>query len=172
MRFLDQLMDRGFRRSKDGHRLFFPWGPLGRGYFVPFAEDEERIKRESSMLMAVLLPFGFLMIVFHRNLLVAGGLLAVVCIIGFFFGPLYLKRGLEPSTERLSFKEEFKAKSSRIPRWLVWCAVVFFYAYAIFCLVTLILAPQVWFAAGSLFLAFAFMGTVYLRILLTRRNTL
>lgn len=171
MGFLDQLSDRAFRRSKDGQRLFFPWGTFGRGYFVPFAEDEQRIKKESSILMAVCLPFGFLMIILHRNLLVVGGLLVVLAIIA-FLGPLYLKRGLEPSTERLSFNEEFKANSSLIPGWRVWFFMIFSYAVAVLFLVLLILRPRLWLEAGGLFLLCALLGTLYLRILLIRRNTL
>ena len=171
MGFLDQLSDRAFRRSKDGQRLFFPWGTFGRGYFVPFAEDEQRIKRESSILLAVCLPFGFLMIILHGNLLVVGGLFVVLAILT-FFGPLYLKRGLEPSTERLSFKEEFKQNSSLVPRWFVWCAVIFGYAGAVFFLVMGILRPRLWLEAGILILVFGLLGTLYLRILLIRRNAL
>ena len=168
MRILDQFLDTWFKRSKDGHRLFFPWGVLGRGYFVPLAEDEERIRTHGKVLVIGCGAVAVLIFLFRQDLLVAGSLFAFL-LIATFAVPLYLKRGLEPSTERLSFKENFKASSSILPKWFVWLGLIICCFFAITSLAVLILRPHLWLETGGGIVLFGLLAALYLRMLIVRR---
>jgi hypothetical protein len=57
MDYFDALARGPFKRTDDGRRLFFPWGPLGGGDAVPSEAEFDRLRRnvKAYLLMCVLL---------------------------------------------------------------------------------------------------------------------
>ena len=58
MGYLDAVASRAVKRTDDGRRLFFPWGPLGRGYVVPSEEDFDRLRRNVKTYLLICLLLG------------------------------------------------------------------------------------------------------------------
>jgi hypothetical protein len=42
--YFEGLTSSSFKTTEDGRKLFFPWGPLGRGYVVPSDEEVRRLQ--------------------------------------------------------------------------------------------------------------------------------
>jgi len=57
---LDNLVDGCFKTCRNGRKLFFPWGWLGRGYIIFSDEDFERLYRGMWVWMKVIFPLMFL----------------------------------------------------------------------------------------------------------------
>ena len=45
MGYLDAVTSSYLRTGKDGRRLFYPWGAMGRGYVVPTEDEFEGLRR-------------------------------------------------------------------------------------------------------------------------------
>jgi len=55
MSFFEALVDNSFKRDDSGRTLYYPWGPLGRGFIV---ESEETIERVRNILKYIAtIPF-------------------------------------------------------------------------------------------------------------------
>ncbi len=95
------------KSAKDGRKVVYFWGILGRGYIVATDEVEERLKQQYAIL--VIVATVFLGIAFSAGGFV-GGLAALVL---WFAGyAIYVKRlvaGMEPSDERLSLARAYAA---------------------------------------------------------------
>jgi hypothetical protein len=53
----DALTEGSFRTTQDGRRVFFPWGPWGRGYVVPSEEQYQRLHQKlKTFMMAAIIP--------------------------------------------------------------------------------------------------------------------
>ncbi len=164
--FLDGFVDSWFKTAADGSRIFFPFGVLGRGYSVPFPEDEERIKEHGKVLIIGLAIAGFLLILFQEQLPI------VICLSAVFvFGiavTFYLKHGLEPSNERLSYKENFQKQAFIYPVWFIWGGMIICAAFVALGLLILIFQPQEWPMAIGGIVFFGACSAVYIRMIIVR----
>jgi hypothetical protein len=102
MGYFDALTSGAFKTDKDGRRLFFPWGVLGRGYVLASERDYERLQRQIKIYIIVAL-----VLIIGTGLLEAyiWSVIAVALLTAFYVvWAKYLLRGLQPSDERLSLE--------------------------------------------------------------------
>ena len=52
MGYFDRLTSSYFRTGKDGRRLFYPRGAMGRGYVVPSEDEYQRLHRIAKIFTA------------------------------------------------------------------------------------------------------------------------
>jgi hypothetical protein len=109
MGYFDALVSSSFKVAQDGHRLFFPWGTLGRGYVIDSEEDFRRLERLIKMFMVVSLILVIGLSSFGSYL---QSFVVAVPLIGFYaVWARYLTRRLQPSNERLSLKESIASQA-------------------------------------------------------------
>ena len=53
MGYFDALTSSYFKTAQDGRKLFFPWGPLGRGYVIASERDYKRLQRQVKVYTGV-----------------------------------------------------------------------------------------------------------------------
>ena len=74
MSFLDRVTDSGFKTNNRGQVAFYPWGILGKGYFLGSDEKERQVRRFAG-----------------RHLLSGAGLVVLTIVtVGLGFGLLWL----------------------------------------------------------------------------------
>lgn len=124
-----------FKRDPNDRLVMFPNGVLGRGYLVPDAGQEMRLRRT---LMWVIISAGLLGGVFSQVAMMAFGspadwplavwaaaLLALAALTGAFrLVANRLAQGLEPSEMRLGAREAWMRQAEAMPRWYLWTLAV------------------------------------------------
>jgi|EndMetStandDraft_5_1072996.scaffolds.fasta_scaffold652672_1 hypothetical protein len=99
MGYFDALTESSFRTTQDGHRLFFPWGPWGRGYVVPSEKQYQRLHQKlKAFMMAALIPVIGLAIMTRYGTAVVMGVIVMALYPAWI---LHLVHGLPPSEDRL-----------------------------------------------------------------------
>lgn len=141
-----------FKRGDDGRMMVFPNGAAGRGYIVPDAAMEQRMRR---ILMWWIIGAG-----------AAGGIgsqvlgsmfgqpdrwtaatwaLALAALALFALGyravMARLVRGLEPAPERLALIEALAKQAQAMPRWYLWALAI--------CGPLMVLGSVIWAVAGA-----------------------
>src|SRR3954470_22868321 len=109
MGYFDGLTSSTFKTTKDGRRLFFPWGVLGSGYSIGSEQDYQRLRQQVKAYMVVTLVAVIASGMYepYRAPLAAAALL--VC---FYLGWMWrvLPR-LRRSDEKLSLQESMTAQA-------------------------------------------------------------
>jgi hypothetical protein len=129
MGYFDDATSASFKTGQDGRKVFFPWGTLGRGYIIASDADYERLRRQvkACTIWTVLLA------VISASALILWGFLVFLLFIVLVFLPFavlslgwmtrHLRR-LEPSQERLTYKESKATQAAVLPPWLLWVGVI------------------------------------------------
>ena len=109
MGYLDAVTSSCLRTGKDGRRLFYPWGPMGRGYVVPTEDEFERLRRIARISTAAFLVLVIVSAALQMYLA------TVVIGAGFALFQLFWTRGLvrrlEPSAEKISIREAMSTQA-------------------------------------------------------------
>lgn len=149
MSLTDALVGILFKQDDRGRTLFFPNGVLGRGYVVPDAAGEARLRRVMTWLQfgAILGGVGALLVA----QIVVGPLVewppgmwlgfsaAVVGLMVLIrLAVMRLVRGLAPAPQdaRLKLREVYAQQALALPRWYHWLQVAF---SGLLCVTSLIL---------------------------------
>ena len=103
MGYFDALTSGYFRTTEDGRRLFFPWGPIGRGYVVGTPEQFRRLRRRIRSYYVVSLPLTIGAVVFAG--LLGGAVILPVVIVPYAIWVRIQCRDLAVADERLTFTE-------------------------------------------------------------------
>jgi hypothetical protein len=111
MGYFDALTTSSFKTAQDGRRLYFPWGTLGRGYFIGSEQDYKRLEKQvkTFTMVSLILIIGLSTFGSFLQVLVVAALL-----IGFYtVRAWYLTRRLQRSDETLSLRESmaFQARA-------------------------------------------------------------
>ena len=51
--YFDALISGYFKTARDGRKLFYPWGAMGRGYAIASDRDYERLRRRIKIYQVV-----------------------------------------------------------------------------------------------------------------------
>ena len=119
--FTDSLFAGFTKPARDGQKVIYPWGFLGRGYVIA-SEVEERLKQQYAIaVIAMVVVLGAAWAVGG----IFGGLIAVVlCLFGY---ALYMKRsvaGLPRSDEGLSLVNAYTAMARAYSSRELWSWVI------------------------------------------------
>ena len=127
MGYFDGLTSGSFKTARDGRKLFFPWGYLGRGYVLASEQDAERLRGKLKayyvvMLVAIVATSGS-----HAFILSA-----VIAALAIVFYAIWARRqvaGLQPADEAMSFREasasQARAYGARRLWFLEVCSLLF-----------------------------------------------
>ena len=109
MGYFDALTSSYFKTAADGRKLFFPWGVLGRGYVLGLDRDYERLRRQlkTYIVLALVVIIGSVALQIPFAAIVTTGLL----IVPYFVWVSYRLRSLQPSDERLSWRESLTSQA-------------------------------------------------------------
>lgn len=161
-----------------GRRIFYPNGPLGKGYYLPDENFETRIKkiqRNLIILSIVLTVLPFLVIGYHipisfvRTYYIVGLFLLLV---GYFSIIVRFVKKLQTVENKPTFKERFIKVAKRAPTILLWPYLVLV-LFFITRLSTQINSGQMPFKLGLLFLSIMIiaLALVLSLIVVKRKNT-
>ena len=165
--YFDALISGYFKTARDGRKLFYPWGAMGRGYAVPSDEDYERLRRRIKIyqVVSLLAIVGAVAAKFYLLAFVIAGLS-----IAFYraWAP-YLVRGLQPSDERLSLQESMATQArahDAVGLWLLEIVALMFVATGV---VMLVVAPDKRLIALTSIVFFGACAAAFAHMLVLRR---
>jgi hypothetical protein len=124
-----------FKSDSAGRTLMYPNGALGRGYVVPDAPTEQKMRRTLMWLIISSGLFGGIgmqaMLVFYGQIYMWSAEPWMICVAAFVvFGVAYrmmansLARGMMPTEQRMGMVEALKRQSEAMPRWYLWSIAV------------------------------------------------
>jgi hypothetical protein len=166
--FLDAPVAGLFKTTEDGRRLFFPGGVLGRGYAVDSAERFERLRRRATgyhalvllLILATIAWFG------HRG---AAALLPVA-IVSDVLWQRFQCLGLEPTREKLSFREVVTAQAHAQDVVVLWLLALWSLVAVGLGVFVLVRDPGKWLVAVAAIVFFGFGAGVFGMMLASRRR--
>jgi hypothetical protein len=135
MALLDMLSAPLFKSDETGRTVMFPNGAMGRGYLMPDAAMEARMRKVLAWLMLgaifAAVTVSMVMHVMFGNADqwtsqawgVSGAGLAAV-LIAYQLVKSRLVRGLEPSTTRMTIAEAYARQAAAMPRWCLWSLAI------------------------------------------------
>jgi hypothetical protein len=165
--YFQALIEGSFKTAADGQRLFYPWGVLGKGYVLPDALTERRIRKLLKVyhMVSLLLVISVVTTVQFSGFYYVLALIPVLMLV-YGVGALSLTRRLLTSGERLRLTESLANSGrthSRAVLWSLFIVSVLFVVAGI----GMILDRQV--GMGSLgILVFGVCGTAFDYMLRTR----
>lgn len=118
-----------FKETTSGW-IFFPWGIWGKGYILPTQFEKQRIwgiiKRwvSTSWLIVLINPFLLLSLENHLPLIVGIGTLEVSILLSVqWFMTRHLTKGLDTSTERLTWNEAHRIVAQSYHEGVIWVLI-------------------------------------------------
>lgn len=157
-----------FKTARDGRKLFYPWGAMGRGYVIPSQEHYEHLHRRIMIyqIVSMVTVVGAVAAKFYLAAFVIAGLSIV-----FYRGWIpYLLRGLEPSEERLSLQESMVVQArahGALGLWLLEIVALMFVATGF---VMLVVAPEKRLAALGSIVFFGACAAAFAHMLVLHRR--
>ncbi|ODR95989.1 hypothetical protein AUC69_01805 [Methyloceanibacter superfactus] len=171
--YLDAWTSSIFKTGKDGRKLFFPRGVLGRGYVIASEQDYERLVRQTKALCVVglVLGIGFttLGVLLERYLALFIGAAVLLFLYHMAVVP-YLVRGMQPSDERLSLKGAYTSEAITLKPAHLWWLEIGLLAGVGVGVVTLIVDPANWLTALALIVLCGFLAAFGMWMIILRRR--
>src|SRR5829696_8800503 len=123
--YFEGLVAGNFKTAADGQRLFYPWNVWGKGYVLPDAHAEQRIRKLLTIYYMVWLPLVIIIVsivssfgVYYAFALIPVGLLA------YGVAVRSLTQRLLSSGERLRLTESLMSSASAYSRATLWLLFV------------------------------------------------
>jgi hypothetical protein len=119
--YFEGLIEGGFKTAADGQPLFYPWRVLGKGYVLPDARTERRIRKLLKIYYVVSLPLMLTIVLTVQSygFYYALALIPVVLLV-YGVGVLSLRRRLFASSERLRLSESLANSGRAHSRAILW----------------------------------------------------
>ncbi len=157
-----------FKTGADGRKLFFPWGTMGRGYVIPSEQRYESMHRQIKIYMIATLVLIITPIAAQFYIT---GIAISVAIMAFYaaWAP-FLKRGLEPSEERMSIGENIATQARIHNKGMLWAMEIMAILFVATGIAMLILDPKQWMIALFPIVFFGFCAIVIGRMIMLRRR--
>ncbi len=168
MGYFDALTSSAFKTADDGRKLFFPWGTLGRGYVLGSDEDYVRLRGQIKTFMIAALGLIVVSGALQSHSYLVSAVVTPV-LIGFYaVWMAYRLRGLQPSDERLSWRESMTSQAlthSTVVLWLMEsCSLAFVGAGAFI----FVFDPANWLTGIGSMLFFGLCAAVFAFMLVVR----
>jgi hypothetical protein len=169
MGYFDGLTSSSSKTTPDGHRLFYPWGVLGRGYVIGSEREYERLRRQIKIYLIVGMAVTAGPTLFRAYLV---AVVALAAWSAFYIAWTFqLLRGLQPSHERLSLRESMATQAreqSLVLLWILEIAAIGFVAGGV---LILVFDPGKWLGATAGILFFGLCAACVACMLVMRRGT-
>ncbi len=168
MGYFDALTSSSFKTTKDGHRLFFPWGTIGRGYIIPTEEEYERLRRKVKIYLIISLPMIGILV--NRLSIIGDFVLMIVLTLPYILWANKRCLQLKPSNEKYTFKQSFGTQAreyNAVTLWLLEICSLAFVAAGIFILFK---DTPNWLIALASIIFFGLGAIVFAKMILTRNQ--
>jgi hypothetical protein len=166
--YFNALTSSYFKTGPDGRKFFFPWGIWGRGYLIP---TEERYERMHGMLKIYMIAMLVLIIgTIAPGYYIAGVAVAAALMLFYAAWVPFLKRGLEPSEERMTMSGNIATQARIHHAGVLWALEIMSIAFVATGVAMLIFQPQQWFAALGAIVFFGYCAFVIGRMIMLRRR--
>jgi hypothetical protein len=167
--YFNALTSGYFKTARDGRKLFYPWGAMGRGYTIPSQEAYDRLHGRIKIyqLVSLVAIVGAVVVKYYLAAFIIAGLS-----IAFYraWTP-YLVRGLQPSDERLSMQESMATQArahGAVGLWLLEIVALMFVATGV---VMLVVAPDKRLIALTSIVFFGACAAAFAHMLVLCRHT-
>ena len=157
-----------FKTAADGRRFFFPWGAMGRGYAIPSEQRYESMHRQLKIYMIASLVLIIAPIA--AQFFITGFSIAAALIVFYLAWVPYLLRGLEPSEERMSVRENMVTQARTHNAGTLWALEIIAIVFVVTGIAMLIFDPKQWFVALFGIVFFGFCAIVIGRMIMLRRR--
>src|SRR5262245_19037708 len=176
MGYFDALTSSSFKTTPEGHRLFFPWGVLGRGYIIGSEPEYKRLRRQVKIYLIIgmvgMVGMGIGFIALREPLagLAAAAAWGACCIAFYFAWVPYLLRRLQPSDERLSLRESMVTQAREHSLIFLWAAEIGSIGFVAASAFIFAFNPGNWLMAIVGILFFGFCAASFALMLVQRRT--
>ena len=157
-----------FKTGADGRKLFFPWGTMGRGYAIPSQQHYERMHRQLKIYMIASLVLIIAPIA--AQFYITGFIIAAALMIFYVAWTPFLKRGLEPSEERMSVRDNITTQARIHNKGMLWAMAIMSIAFVAAGIAMLIFDPRQWLVALGSIVFFGFCAIVIGRMIMLRQR--
>jgi hypothetical protein len=170
MGYFDALTSSYFKTAADGRKLFFPWGVLGRGYLLDSDRDYERLRRQlkTYTVLTLVASIGSVALQIPIAAIVTPALLIAF----YFVWVSYRLRGLQPSDERLSWRESMTSQALAHSAGVLWSLEIVSLAFVGIGAFTFVFDPGSWLIEIGSMLLFGLCAAVLAFMLAVRSNRL
>lgn len=169
MGYFDALTSSSFKTSDDGHRLFFPWGAIGRGYIVGSEGHFQRLRKRIKAYLMISLPVCIAAVIWGG--LFGGLAILPIAIVPYIVWVRLQLRDLVASEERLTVGQSIANQTrehSALGLWLMEVASLMFVAGGLFILVV---EPGNWMVGVAGIAFFGVCAVIGARMLSAKRRT-
>lgn len=166
--YFNALTSSYFKTGADGRKLFFPWGVWGRGYVIPSEQHYERMHGmlKIYMIVSLVLIIGIVAPGFY----IAGFAVAAALMLFYAAWVPFLKRGLEPSEERMTMRDNMTTQARIHHVGVLWALEIMSIVFVASGVAMLIFEPKQWLAALGAIVFFGYGGIVIARMIKLRRR--
>jgi hypothetical protein len=167
MGYFDALASSSFKITSIG-KIFFPFGVLGRGYAIPTEAQYERLRRQVKTHTFVSLVVVIALMLVHQYL---WGIAAATLSIIAYSGWAYIQtRALQPTGERLSYRESLSTQAHLHSKTFLWLMEGMSIVFAATGLIILTIQPDTWPMTLSAFIFFSTSAVIFARMLVLRHE--
>ncbi len=138
--YFSGLSRAGFKRDKQGNRVFYPWGVFGKGRILPDEQTERSV--DSFMRRCYVLVFA---VVLSPQLLPdwRWGLAAAIVLLLYWFQGLRSRlTGCAYSEERLNLKEAYASQALAMSGIVLWTLLLVSVLFCLLGIYSLLLLPD------------------------------
>ena len=166
--YFNALVSGYFKPAADGRMLYFPWGIVGKGYVIPSQQKYDRLHRDlkiyqvgSLIVIVALAAMGWLL----------GCIIATVVLVALYaIWALYQTRGLAPSDERISMRENMAKQAQLHGARGLWVLEIIALVFVAGGVAMLAIDPSQWLAALGSIVFFGGCAVVFARMLRMQRQ--
>ena len=169
MGYFDGLTSGYFKTTREGSRLFFPWGVWGRGYVVGSELDYERLRGQIKIFVIAGMALMLGAVALQRFL--AGLLVLAALYVFYLVWTRYLVHGLQQSDERLSVRESMNSQAKEQSPILLWVAEIGSIVLVAASLLIFALDPDKWLVATAGLVVFGLCAAATTFMLVLRWRT-
>jgi len=170
MDYFEAIAASSFITNDRGQRIFFPWGPLGKGYVVPTDDEYERLRVALVRSFRTVRPLGLLLVLSWLWMpWTVDCALAFLFFFGYAFWLRTVTSGWSQSAERLSFGRNVSnhpLSHHRSRLWLMLLGALALAAAGVWLIVDL----HTWRAGVPSIAFFGFCAVVLSRMLVVQRR--
>lgn len=165
MGYFDALTSSSFQ-TRDGRRLFFPWGKLGHAYVIDTDQAYERLRSGTKAFYVIMLPAA-IGATLWRGILI-GLAVGAIGMAFYWFGVRIAIAGLSRVDATYSMSEAFANRAQTQSPIFLWIMIATSLVFVLLGIGMLLLSPKEWMAACGVSAFFGASACLFIRQLRLR----
>lgn len=168
MGYFDAFINSLVKTGKDGRKIFYPWGIMGRGYILPSEEDFLRIRKNLiiyfiTCFLIMILPAPWL-----NTIEVA--VLAFVLLIPYVIWVYINFHGMEQAAEKLSSSESITNRARALGAPVLWLLEVCAVSFVLWGIYILTHYPHDWLSAACAIVLGGYCAVIFAKMIIINRR--